>query len=177
MLTEILKEFGRAKKPKVLDRAGIDDLKKKGWTILYRGVREKKFTEQFRSGPPYSGSGYFGNGTCAQKVMRAGPAGEEAAKKEAKLYGAHVIRIALPPKAKVVNYSQLRQDIAAYQTALRNDRARGAIAKTDFDTLIALTDDPGRFAALHHYDAIQASASGYFVLLNRTILAVEDKDQ
>jgi hypothetical protein len=159
------------------DRAKMDELKKQGWTMYYRGVRGKKYTEQFRTGPLCSGSGYFGNGTYAQKVMKPGPEGEEAAKRVARAYGPDVVRIALPPTARVIPVAQLRQELSAYQQALRNEHASGAITKAAFDTLEALTRDLGRFAALHNYDAIEATADGYFVLLNRTILAVEDKDQ
>lgn len=177
MLAEVLEEFGCANKPKVLDKKAMDDLKKRGWTILYRGVSEKKFTDQFRNGPLYCGSGFGGNGTYAQKVTKPEPGGEAAAKKEALIYGEHVLRIALPPTAKVVTGDVVEEEMEAFEKAIKADADAARISKSDSEALLSVLQDPGRFAALRGYDAIEVTTDGYVDLLNRTILAVEDRDQ
>lgn len=173
-LTDIMTESGRAGKPKVLDKAGIDGLKTQGWKVFYRGVTDNKYTDQFRTGDLYNGSGCYGNGTYAQSDS----VGDDRAKGVASTYahGGPVMRMAMDPKAKIISYAGLTKKIQNYRAELSSELSKGNITTSEYNSLREITKDEGRFAALHNYDAIQATKSGYFVLLNRSILAVEDKD-
>lgn len=183
-LNDILKEAGRAEKPKVMDKAGIDNLKSQGWKVFYRGVTDNKHTDQFRNGDLYNGSGIYGNGTYTHEVNAA--TSEDTAKGRAKGYAGYsnpnaaVMRMAMPPGAKIISDTTLKKKVQDYQTELRRDWNSGKITQAEFKSLYEMTEDRGRFAALHNYDAIDASkpsGQSYFVMLNRSILAVEDKDQ
>lgn len=170
-LQSVMNESGRGDPPKVMDRAGIDGLKAQGWKIVYRGVSRPSFTTQFRTGGNYAGTGIFGNGIYAAH----GHGDESGARSTAKGYGPSVSRIAIPPTARGIKSTDLATEIKAYQGRLAADLRSGKIDRKKHDALIAITKDPGRYAALHNYDFIDVGGD-YQVILNRGILAVEDKD-
>jgi hypothetical protein len=186
-LDDLLVESGRAEKPKIVDKASIDTLQQQGWTVFYRGVSSPQYTKQFRDGSLYNGSGYYGNGTYSHSTeyhkglsRYAGPGdtGDTGALGAAKGYGSHVLRYAMPPTAKIAKISDMKKEVAKAQAQLKKDYRAGKIKDaTQYRKMNDLIADPGRMAALLNYDAIDAETSGYFVILNRSILQVEDKDQ
>lgn len=56
--------------------------------------------------------------------------------------------------------------------ALRRDLNAGKITRTEFDAASKVMADVGRYAVLKNYDGITVH-NGYFVLLNRSIAAMQ----
>lgn len=176
LLRDILKEARRDTAPK--DRAGIDDLKAKGWDIAYRGVKGKSHTKQFRTGGLFCGSGIYGNGTYVD-IANDSFHNEISAKGSARGYGKHVMRIAIDPSARYVDHSALKKEQTTELAKLRGAHKAGKMSDADYNKMKDVVEDMGRFAALKNYDVIRANNAkyGYHVVLNRSVLAVEDKDQ
>ncbi len=178
-LSDILAESGRANTPQVKSQTDIDSLVKQGWTVMFRSVQDDWQTEQFRQGEQYTGAGIFGNGTYAAAVSDKIGGGvfwnqDEDAKTESRKYGENTMRMALPPTAKIAKISQMRQEVKQYHDDLKNQYKNKQISAIEYHRLRALTADPGRFAALKNYDAIDCEQLGYINILNRSILAVQD---
>ena len=183
MLQEILKETGRDAKPRLTDSDGIDKLKSEGWRVAFRGETDIKFVDQFREGDLYCGSGKYGNGTYVQGFFpedtprASGHKDESEAFRSARGYGEFVMRMALAPDIKVLDWEEFHEQKAAYQKKIRKDMKDGKITEAEHDHLYAITSDPGRFAALNNYDAIRATEDGYIVVLNRAKVVVQKKRQ
>jgi len=56
------------------------------------------------------------------------------------------------------------------------DFINNKISQVEYNRLKDIADDLGRFAVLNNYDAIHVEGVHFTILLNRSILAVEDKD-
>ncbi len=82
----------------------------------------------------------------------------------------------MPPDARVVARKDLEKEQAEYRASLRQRLKAKEITEKEYNTVDATLRDPGRFATLRNYDAIETSPGGYHILLNRSILAVQDGD-
>lgn len=182
----LMKEAGRDQKPKVLDKAGMDALKAKGWWIGYRGLGGPtgKYTQQFRDGKLYAGLGISGNGTYVDFADPTGGYHNEAmAKGSASGYGGNILRIAIDPKARIVSKSDLQVEQQKDMDKLLDDYNNDTSSTKSYSQYAkkrGALRDLGRYAVLKNYDAIDVDGSrkgGYTVVLNRSILCVEDKDQ
>ena len=167
LLNSIMEEAGRnSTPPQVLDQAGIDGLVNNGWKQMFRGVKGKQFTDMFKYDATYkeagSGARLYGEGTYIQTSQSG-----------AKGYGSDVMRMAVDPKAKVVTISTLKKKKAALRAEVYADHNAGKITNNERAKRLDALDDLGRVAALLNYDLIDAQTSGYFVLLNRSMVAVQ----
>lgn len=179
LLNAILEEAGRNNNPpQVLDQAGIDSLRDiKGWKIGFRGVSTAKYNKLFRTQPVYKEGGTglraYGQGTY---FMHGN--GESGDKGSAKGYGSSVMRFAIDPSLRVAKYRDLMNDQQAALTALKADERAGKISYAEYGLREKVLEDLGLFAALNNYDAIdtRSATSNYWVLLNRSKVAVQKDD-
>jgi hypothetical protein len=179
LLEAILKDHGKDALPLVLRSEQITKLQKEGWTVGYRGVSDEVHAEAFKHGENYCGSGIFGNGTYIQReggFFGIGGKSQQAAIDEAREYGAHILRIAVPPTAKVATLSQVDDGRRKYEKELGERRWRGEINAEDYDKLMKAVRDKGRMAAILGFDVVKCTWRGYWNLLNRKILAVQDRN-
>jgi hypothetical protein len=189
MLEGILAENGKDKPPQVVDKATLDNLLTQGWTACYRGIDGNgiqtgvQFGNQFRTGALYCGSGYAGNGVYVSRKT-ASDRDDSNAIQTAKGYskgGNHtgvILRMAYPPTAKIATGRELSKLRIKYNNTVDTNVANGTMTRSEAATWKDIMSDDGRLATLLNYDAIDGSSagSGYFVILNRNIIAVEDKD-
>lgn len=172
MLTSIIKEAGRDGKPKVLDSTGMDALKAKGWKMAYRSVKQKRQTSQFKTGDYYIGSGIYGNGTYV-----ADGDDEDSSKRHVQTYGKHTMRMAIDPTANIVKKTVLEAEQKKERARMRGALAAGKITQPDYNKMVQVIEDLGRFAALKNYDAIDTeNGLNYMVVLNRNKVAVQKDD-
>lgn len=173
-LTAIMKEAGRAGKPRLASSQEIDELGKKGWYVAYRGTGEAKHAEQFRTGEEmYNGAGTYGNGSYFTYGGRA--RSDQQAREGAQMYAAQnsqdgkgaVTRIAFPPGAKIADHESLNKERVTYLKGLNDKLFSGKMSKEDHAREYALHEDMGRFAAMRNYDAIRVPHEGFLVVLNR----------
>jgi hypothetical protein len=200
-LTEMMDESGRSGLPTIVDDKEIDRLQSAGWRVCYRGIgaangkSSKQNADQFRVDPHmYNGAGVFGNGTYSAYATTSKHKGNsgydtDSAKAEAASYarkgsrrsrsgrgGGTVIRFAVPPTARVVEHDDLQKEQQSEMSQLDQQRKSGKITTSEYDKLAKVISDLGRFATLKNYDAIVSPGNNYFVLLNRSIAHVSDKD-
>lgn len=178
LLQDIMKEAGRDGLPQVLDKAGIDSLHAKGWLQSFRGVKGAKFTRQFRTGKCFAGSGIYGNGIYTDVVDEGSHHTVRDAQNSARHYGKHIMRFAINPAARTIDHSELKKKQRNDISALDKKYKAGAMSFNDYSRMSDILKDDGRWAALHNYDLIKCMdrKGGYNVILNRSIIAVEDKD-
>lgn len=182
LLAGVLSESGRDETPDVVDSHQIDQLHAKGWRMLFRGVSRPEQAEQFRTGEMFSGLGIYGNGTYvayAKKgffsngIVKAKGIADKYAGRRQEPSGGAVLRMALPPDAKIVSHAQIKKEAEEYKDHLRQRLYDREITSEQHDALKHIANDEGRFAALRNYDAIEVKDEGYMVILNRSILAVD----
>lgn len=158
--------------PEVITQAEMNRLAAAGsHYVLYRGTRGSysatrgrhvtaadKQTE-LRTGEAFYGLGVYGNGYYFSTV-----------RSEAVGYSDHtqgsVVRVAMPKTAKIIDRSAAQAEVQK----LLAHRSASPDAKIVFADL-------GRWAIAHGYDAIRVDnySSTYHVILNRSILKVQDK--
>ena len=166
-------------KPQVVTDADFDALMAQGGHIeMLRGLSDHGITtgdelaDQFRTGDHFSGHGVFGSGTYCDSTKGYGNAAQWYAG-----YGAGaVLRIALPKTAKIVNISELEQKVPTNPAAFKSYWATGG--KAAYECWMGVQ------AALAGYDAVYVDGKssrhgsygkGFYVILNRSILTVQDK--
>ena len=163
---------GFSGKPEVVTKAEMSQLVKAGsHYILFRGVQgstragqqhagthnrtAKQIQDQLRSGGAYYGVGVYGNGYyfAPDRPTAVG-------------YSDHtpgsVVRAALPKNAKIGQYNTLNVEAGKL--------VKHHAANPDSQAVWA---DVGRYAMARGYDAIKVPA-GYYVILNRSILKIQD---
>ncbi len=133
--------------------------------VLYRGVSEARYAEQFRTGEYYGGRGMAGSGTYAAYGKQGAAEAAEYAKVSGKT--GPVMRMQLPTDARVITSQEA--DLRAHADMIQ----LGTMGDARSKTLSRLSRDTGRWAAMHGYDAIDIGNMNYMVILNRSILKVE----
>lgn len=173
LLGDILKESGRDQAPELVDQATIDQIRKEGGWVGYRGVSEASFADQFKTGPLYSGVGVMGNGTyLAYEGFRRGRSKAKAfADGYAGAKGA-TLTVAVPKGAKIISHSALVKEQDQALRELDSQRASGKISAEEHQRLEKIYEDEGRFAALKNYDGVADRSTGFLVLLNRSVAKV-----
>ena len=190
-------------KPTVVSKAQADLLLAAGGTELWRGLSDHhnyntgkrktggQLAEEFRSGKEaYYGQGIYGNGIY-MSTRRSTAQGSYSNGKPDSL-----LRIVLPADAKVIDYDQAQKlayaDNQKFQDKLNAAYTKYSRARTDATRAAAydayrklqlqqtdrnrVLSDSSRWAAANGYDAVRKPISGsenYYVLLNRTAVAVE----
>lgn len=169
LLNALMAESGRADKAQVTDQAGMTALKNQGWTFQYRGVSDSTHTDYFRDSAIYEDKGSTGQRVYGQGIYIQTSLGG------AKGYGPNVLHIALPPGRQVRTIHKRSIRTKARQ-AIQAIRARTDLTPSQKSKLCDIYRDDGLCALLHNYDLLNTGQSGYHVLLNRSIVAVQDKD-
>lgn len=202
-LADIAHAQGFDGKPTVVSEEELQGLINDGWTEAYRGMRlpagpsgvggdgattpdgHDTYSDQFRYGDYYAGTGLGGNGTYV--------ALGDGATKTADLFGADVMHLAINPEANVLPGDQLfalkdeeQEALSAERLqifddaragVLTNEQASAATSALETDSDPGnLMSDAGRWAAAHGYDAIvwkdNFGDPSMAVVLNRTAVAV-----
>lgn len=166
---------GFSGKPESVTKSEMSGLAKGGsHYILYRGVSStassgwrhkntggsaktaKQIQDELRDGDAYYGVGVYGNGYyfSTDRMTAVGYSDRTTGS---------VVRAALPKYAKIGQYNAL----AAEVQKLMGHPA----ASLDNREVFA---DVGRYAASRGYDALVVGGYGYYVVLNRSILKVQD---
>jgi len=157
ILEDMAKQQGFTQKPSLVSKKSFGDLSK-DHDIVYRGVTESKFKEQFKSGNYYGGIGRLGNGTYS--------AFGDNALNTANSYGKNVLSIAVPKDAKVL-------DLKDASKLFESEYAK-ILGKAGEDGLSLVISDVGRLATSNGYDAIRSVKDNELIILNRSILKVLD---
>lgn len=185
--------------PRVVSRDEMDRLVASGWTETWRGLvgqvnktdlqEADRRVAAFLHGPRHrAGRGVYGNGSYAGNLQEAsGYAAFDFASTRA-LHGNDfsavdalyddphsgywhgLVRVALPPDARVVDVGDAME---FYRDIVIGTAGLTSAARTH------VLADLGRAAALRGYDAIRipqgwGRGSDYYVVLNRSILAVQE---
>lgn len=203
-LKAIIGRQGYAGKPRVVSKAEFDDTLGRGDVReVWRGVTGTdagKYAEQYRSGDFYVGLGINGDGTYVamnkadgeyygSMLLRIGLAKDakvvsaDQLDREMDAFFAQVEHRRKSAELKRLD-EKLLKDLAAARTA--RDRAnvrrkyRDNVFGLDSDRSIALQRDPGVFAALRGYDAIEIPKERSpdkhheMIVLNRTATIVQE---
>src|SRR6185436_10308767 len=195
--------------PRVVSREDFDAAVENGEIVeTHRGIGPSPFrrdaspeemAEEYRSGPLHSGIGINGNGTYVAKNA------EDAA-----IYGSTTLRIGLRRDARVISADDLDVQMDAYfaghprksaehqrleadllhslagtsspraRANLRRDYRAKTYAPDRQSRELSVNRDPGRFAALRGYDAIEIPKARSpdnhteWVILNRTSVIVQE---
>lgn len=134
--------------------------------ILYRGVTDPKYADEFRDGEYWAGRGLMCDGIYTAYDTH----GKDVASQYAGDKG-EVIQMCLDKDAKIIDYNDLEKEMSDWMRGY-SDEAK------DFHTKINdLLADPGRFAAAKGYDAINIKEElmvnwGMMVVLNRSKVKV-----
>ncbi len=154
-LEKLAKEQGFTKKPQLVDKTAFKALEK-DHKIVYRGVTEKKYKDQFKEGEYFGGIGRLGNGTYT--------AFGEGSKQRATAYGESVLSIAVPKNAKLL-------DIKDVNTVFKKeyDKIKDVAGS---DGLGMLISDVGRMATSAGYDGIISGKDNELIILNRGLMKV-----
>lgn len=195
VLESLAKEQGFDGLPQIVSKAEFAKYEKAGERVMFRGINgPKAYTDQFKYGKLYSGTGVAGNGT----YMAIG----KEAKAMATAYAhtprpeGQVIKMLLRKNAKVISVKDIGKIKAEMLEAakLATDKERvallrrlrqGTISDEKADKLYAalsgkrkradavlreMMDDNGRLATSLGYDAIESSDA--MIVLNRTALRI-----
>lgn len=190
-LAAIQREQGFDGQPTVLSRKDFRQAARSGEVReLHRGVSTEEQAEAFRTGELYAGGvGMYGSGTYAATDLS-----------HAREFGDSTMRIGLRQDARVISYSDLRAEMDAHVGGMKEiadiDRAmvREAESASGIERIgiyaraarrreevggpeYAVSQNPGRFAALRGYDAIDipdGSGGPQMIILNRTAVIVEE---
>ncbi|WP_157187044.1 hypothetical protein [Nocardia vinacea] len=176
--------------PSVVEREGVDAVVDAGGRELFRGLSDSSHVEQFKSGDYFPGSASHvletGNGTYVSTVR-------SDALDYAGNNGDRVIRMALRPDSRTIEFGELREEHQATLRQLSDEagRLRGIIRITEnpsqemigrseeLQGKLEVLSDPGRYAAARGYQAYDTGRSGfdhvgnYWVVLDRTALVVQ----
>jgi len=136
-------------------------IEKGGHKELYRGLTESVYVDQFKTGPYFAGSGVYGNGT----YTAYGRNSVAIAYSYSSQMDDTVLRMALDKDAKVVDFKTLWASMEEELSRLGPNN--------DLDK--ELLTDPGRYALLKGYDAIDVPESEFMVVLNRKALYIQEE--
>lgn len=186
ILAEIARQRGFDTKPELASSERVNELRSSGQPELWRGVSDARYVNEFKTGDYYAGAGIYGNGTYTFAAFDNTPAASQLAQifVDASGYArgnGTRLRMTLKPGSRVAKLSELKDDIAGEQRRLRNERSdardRGDTARADQLSLeYQVISDPGRFAALNGYDALEVGnvdGNGELIILNRGATVVD----
>lgn len=186
ILAEIARQRGFDKKPELASAERVNELWASGQPELWRGVSDARYVDEFKTGDYYAGAGIYGNGTYTFAAFNNTPAASQLAQifVDASGYArgnGTRLRMTLKPGSRVAKLSELKDDIASEQRRLRNERSdardRGDTARADELNLeYQIISDPGRFAALNGYQALEignVDGNGELIILDRGATVVD----
>lgn len=192
-LKTIAKEQGFDGLPKVVSAEEMEELKSKGWTIAYRGVRPtdagrydeppkrmdaETLAEQFRTGDYFVNSGTYGNGMYFAET-------EEMAQYYAGANGA-IIKIAIPPNM-LMNQDEFKTEVKKHSDEIdKNENKRIMLSPSAQDDaarargMFEGDHDLGRVLAAQGVRGVEFAApiggktQTIYLLFDRSMLAVEE---
>jgi hypothetical protein len=164
-LSDLTKEIGYAVKPAAVSKTKMDALIADGHLELFRGAPPDRL-EQLRKGDIYMARGVYGAGVYAASGFGAMEAAQQYKPKDGL-----IMRLALAPDAKTVDYFDLKREMRAKQRAMK-EAAGDDPAKLREAEL--LTSDISRYAVSKGYDAILGGNS-YLTLLNISKVTVQEE--
>lgn len=159
-------------KPQVVDENALEKYaSENNVPILYRGVTNQQYAEEFKDGKYWAGKGLLSNGTYTAydptTIEKRGV--ESTGKNVASQYTGQngtIMKMCLDKDAKIVNYEDLEKEMAAWH---REYQETGK----DFNYRVSnMLSDPGKFAMAKGYDAIDVRNEemknwGMMIILNR----------
>lgn len=186
ILAEIASQRGFDARPELASTERVDELWKSGQPELWRGVSDTQYVDAYKTGDYYAGAGIYGNGTYTFAAFNNTPAASQLAQifVDASGYArgnGTRLRMTLKSGSRVAKLSDLKDDIAGEQRRIRNERSdaleRGDSTRADELSLeYQVISDPGRFAALNNYDALEVgnvNGNGELIILNRGATVVD----
>lgn len=189
---------GFSGKPKIVTAQEMDELKKQGWTIAYRGVEDfdddgidvkgEDLAEQFRTGAYFAGHGTSGNGIYfAKDEMVANTYAGNTTKKtlggitynaESDIKRGAVIKVAIPPNV-LMSEADFKDALSKHR-----DSFRISVRGTHHDYEWYGDDDIGRNLAAKGVRGVElslslglgntATGSKAVIIWDRSMLAVEE---
>lgn len=190
VLYQLCSDQGFTGLPEVIDEKDLKQYIDAGEPELWRGIPEKKYIEQFKTGDYYAGRGMYGNGAYAAEGIDNPLSGKAIAQDYAFLLTKpinsigpdEILHMTLKKEAKVIT----RKDLEEAWKKLRADlttRMKAANANGDtkeeerlYKIIQVYGYDLGKVATALGYDAIfipkASPKSNYWVILNRTALRV-----
>lgn len=190
ILYDLAKETGYDKQPLKVQSKDLDKIVEAGHKELFRGLSEQSYATQLMEGDYFAGTGVYGNGIYTSY----GGSAIDVVTNYTGSNGA-VTRMALDKNARVITSKELTKQISAYKDRLieEEEEARNKLikmfgkklSKTDLNTqleavsaryraLYFVSNDPGRYATLFGYDAIDIVEEKYMLVLNRAALYIQD---
>jgi SPP1 gp7 family putative phage head morphogenesis protein len=182
MLGKIVKDQKFDGLPQKISRSEFNRLKKNN-TVMYRGVTEVKYKEQFTRGSYFPGTGVHGNGSYFTSKFD-----------EAKAYGvnknSNVVSAIVDKRAKGIARNDVTDIIVKFDDKLSEDITKvfadvksGELTESAGETLLnqlslnrEIMQDEGRMAAMLGYDFITVEAeANHLIILNRTALRVVEE--
>lgn len=194
------KKQGFSNRPIVASTENLDQAIAKGWTEVFRGLRSRLgvtsfgLADEFRFGSYQPGRGIYGNGFYTSVRRKTGEAYADRFKPGDN--SGTLLRMAIDPKAKVVEYERVQKEMRAWLKTqknggnLKDEDLRYIPTEADVGVIRLINNDEGRFAAMKGYDVIRVvgrddGAEGYvrgekradqYIVLNRSALMVEEVD-
>jgi hypothetical protein len=194
-LEGLSKENGYDAKPELVNKDQLDRHIADGDIEMYRGVKGQEFVDQFKHGDLFHGRGFHGNGTYTAGKEGKGDDGnldKDYGLKVATDYAGgnkdHVMRMALKKGSKIISIDDVHKEISKLRDSLpKQDYSKRGKQTPEYykaHDAMEVMRDPGRWAALHGYDAIHVHDEGnpsmginrstnYYVVLNRGALRVQ----
>ncbi len=179
----LTKVTGSDRLPNVVSPVQLDAIIKGGGKEMFRAVSGYSGTdwsnaEAFRSGPFYNGTGIHGHGTYAAHSTKGN---RDHASQEVGMYGNTMLRMALDPKAKVIDEKRADQYMAMEQQKFLADAKTAGMKPAAIDAGRLIYSDVGFWATARGYDAIVAKGGNnggaypvdYYVILNRRAVHVD----
>ena len=188
---------GFSGKPKIVTAQEMDELKKQGWTIAYRGVQDfdddgidvkgEDLAEQFRTGAYFAGHGTSGNGIYFAKdeMVAETYAGNTTTKTlgaitysvKSNIVRGTVIKVAIPPNV-LMSEADFRDALVKHRDSMRG---------TYYDGEWYGDDDMGRNLAAKGVRGVEiklalgmgnsGTGSEAVVIYDRSMLAVEESEK
>jgi len=183
---------GFSGKPKVVSSEEMAKLEKEGWTIAYRGIKDKKaadgtillgedLAEQFRTGEYYAGLGTMGNGIyfAADK----GVAEEYAGRTTPKYLGGieyrtfsdtkkgAVLKVAIPPDGLMM--SGFKERFVKHLDEVMSRKFEGFYGADDIGRKLAAQGVKG----VETIATLDGSRERIFIIWDRSMLVVEESEQ
>jgi hypothetical protein len=177
LLRDLMIEQGAGGLPEILSEEEIDACIRRGEIELFRGLSGNLvYCDQFREGLLFVGCGLRANGIYS--------AYGENALKTAMAYGPFILRMSLKAEANVITYDEIirlfedakRKNIIeiGYLELLPRIKIIERILAKKKDYKIIILSDLGRFAVISGYDAIDIRDVNEMVILNRTMVRVQN---
>jgi phage portal protein BeeE len=179
-LKRIVDENGKSGTPTLIAKAEMDTLIANGALEAFRGESDAVYAETFKTGDWRLGTGTHGNGT----YIGVGENAYSMALGYTRGADGGLMRIAIPANISIVEKSDIVQfskaEYEKYTALVKQEAALAQVSgdwtKTDYyNTLQQTATDWGRTAAAMGYDAIRVPEQNTIVILNRSILHVQNE--